>query len=398
MSGAQAKRTRQAEQRKARSAFLSSKKPRPGAKFWHGGTPGLEPGTVLVGRAEAAASGHDLTHYGLQTGYSIGLTDPGRVYFSSDRVFARGFAARLNTRDSSTGIVFQHGALYRVEPIGDVDEDPDFRGSGVSWSAPQARVIAVEQDDVVLDAYAQMECVGPYMKWSDGSPIYTSSGRYLLSPEQRKAGQHVAHITGLHPWTPVEFINAWIEGVPTYDRPNPEDHAEVLLAGREGIDVFERYTARARLLVLQGVQFPGNTGQHRAEIQALLGDATRLTSDDPRGVGFATHPTDGVIGAVVFTAMKDGDLTTMFIDAIVVDKKWRKQGVGSVLTLIAQQLLPTSPSIVAGHCHPTLGPFFAAAGYSVLKPGATLPIAVEGKSLQLSVGGDHSWFFRQGRI
>ncbi len=59
-------------------------------------------------------------------GYALGVTDPDRVYFSRVRDFARSFAARQITADRESGIIFQHGSLYRVEPIGAVELDPDF--------------------------------------------------------------------------------------------------------------------------------------------------------------------------------------------------------------------------------------------------------------------------------
>lgn len=69
----------------------------------------------------------------------MNVTDPERVYFSSNREFARGPAGRIQGGDSDTGIVYQYGALYEVEPQGEIEKDPDFEG-GVSWCAPRVRM------------------------------------------------------------------------------------------------------------------------------------------------------------------------------------------------------------------------------------------------------------------
>ncbi|MCC9686932.1 hypothetical protein [Streptomyces sp. MNU103] len=45
--------------------------------------------------------------------------------------------------------MFPDGALYRVEPVGELVADPDCLVAGASWEVPAARVAAVV-DPVVL--------------------------------------------------------------------------------------------------------------------------------------------------------------------------------------------------------------------------------------------------------
>ncbi|MGL4176864.1 MAG: GNAT family N-acetyltransferase [Dermatophilaceae bacterium] len=112
----------------------------------------------------------------------------------------------------------------------------------------------------------------------------------------------------------------------------------------------------------------------------------------------ATHPRDGVIGAIILTAMQFNSQHAMFLDAIVVSPSWRAHGLGSVLLLTAQQLLPSAPSFAAGHCDPAVAGFFSQAGYTVLLPGVPLAMPFGDKPRPVDVGSDHSWFYRQGPI
>lgn len=366
--------------------------------YWHGGQPGLTEGTVLVGRDDAPAHEVASTGYDLQEGYALGVTRPDRVYFSSEREFARGFAAQLRIGDATTGMVFQHGALYEVEPIGEVEEDVDFLGRGVSWCAPQARIVRVVESNVTLSSYQTTERIGPYMTWSDGSPMYGRSGEYLPSPEQVAAGVFPVWQDTLPAWTPYQFVGAWGTGEPSGDRPNPTASPNVAEPGREAHEVLLAHRNAASRLLDAGVQFVKDRTRHEAEVNALLPSRLRLSLlNDDRGVVFAHHPTDGVIAAVVFSVAHFGDRLTMFIDWISVTPNWRGRGLGSVLLLTAQLLLPKHPDLVAGHVEPDTAAFFASLGFTVLHPGVPILIPKGREDWQPAyIGEDHSWFFRQG--
>ncbi|WP_166996965.1 GNAT family N-acetyltransferase [Paramicrobacterium fandaimingii] len=396
------KRTQETEIRYAKSSYLSEKRAISRTRYWHGGKTGLKVGTVLVSRAEAERSGADMTQYDLQNGYDANVTDPERVYFSSKREFARGYAGLIQTRDLDTGAVFRQGALYEVEPMGRIANDPDF-DKGVSWCASRARIIAVEETNVNLDAYEISERLGPYMSWTDGSPIYKSGGRYLPSPEQIAFLGDVraqALAMSFFPWTPVEFINAAAVGEPSGDRPNPRHFPDVAVGAVEAIQVMKEHRKRALALTRLGVTFSHDPRPHLVEINALLPLAGRtvLKDDDERGTIIAIHPRDGLIGTMVLTGVEVGGKCVMFIDAIAVTPEWRNRGIGSVMLLLAQQILPARVSFAAGHCEPKLAGFFSQAGYTVLRAGVKMILPFGDGPEIIDVGTEHSWFYRQGPV
>lgn len=371
--------------------------------YWHGGWPGMEPGTILVGAAEATQLGIDPAQY---TGHKINndLTpyNPKKVYFSSQREFARAFANNTRMADEQTGVVFQRGALYRVEPLGDIDADPDFLDSGVSWCASQARIIAVEDPNVMMDAYTSTQSIGPYMTWTDGSPVYSATGEYLLSPEQAQSGQNQSKLSAILPWTPLEHVNAALTRKRSGDRPRASDHIEVAHEADEAASVLVRHFARATALMASGIEFSSDYLPVLDKVNALIAPA-ELNEVDPQGVIVALHPQEGVIGVCVVTAAQMGEdqsQMVVMIDRVAVAPAWRHQGVGSVLLLTVQQLLPSSVDFAVGHCPPEVAPFFAQMGFTVLNPSVPIafPVQKHQKDLQpVQFPDDECGFYRQGR-
>jgi len=372
-------------------------------RYWHGGRAGLEPGTILIPKSEAELSDADMTHYDLQRGYGMNVTSPERVYFSSNREFARGYAGRIQGRESETGIVFQHGALYEVEPIGEIEPDPDFKG-GVSWCAPQARIISAEESNVQMDAFQVTERLGPFSAWQDGSPIYDSEGRYLPSPEQKASAGSSGALTAFEavaPWTPVEFINASIGAQPTGDRADPNEFPGVMAQGSEAVDVMLRHRQRALGVVGLGIQFRLGRPADLDAVNGLLrlaGNTVVRPSGDDRAVIVAQHQRDGIVGAMVFTAADFDGKKAMFLDAIAVAPEWQNRGLGSVLLLTGQQTLPGRVSLAVGHCSADVAGFFAQAGYTVLRHGVNMIVPYGEEPSVLEVADGHCWFYRQGPI
>lgn len=405
--GQQASRTAKRRQtaarnRSARVGFLARKAPESGGRFWHGGSPGLEPGTVLLGRAEAESTGAvSPARYEQQHGYALGLTSPERVYFSSSREFAEGFAARFTMRDdiTGTGVVMQHGALYEVEPLGPIEVDPDFESSGVSWCAPRARIVSIANPDVRLDPHASTERIGPYQTWSDGTPVYERNGVYRRSPEQAAAGNPQALFDAFTPWTPVEFINNWVLQDESGDRPAKSRFAAIAAQASSGIEVALRNTHCIRGLVRDGADFSDEIGDRIDDINAVLAPLTVLTPDDRRLTFVATHPDDGVVGVCVLSAKRLGDQLAVLIDAVAVVPTWRRRGLGRALILTGQRLLPQPPTIVAGQSPRSAMPFLAQSGFTMLRPGTPMRFPQgAGASRLASADADECWFYRQGRI
>lgn len=107
---------------------------RASVRYFHGGAPDLKPGDLIEPRTAgdtahlrddcpvcvARANGQQLETDDL---------DPTLVYVTTDRDYARIYAAG-----------YGNGALYVVEPIGELTASPD---PVESWGVPKARVVSV---------------------------------------------------------------------------------------------------------------------------------------------------------------------------------------------------------------------------------------------------------------
>jgi hypothetical protein len=111
------------------------------ARYWHGGKPGLRPGDTIepqpLGSGEHLVDGCP-TCEARKRGQQLpeDNLDPSKVYVTTDREYARIYAAG-----------YPHGALYRVEPMGELEPSPD---PVASWGCASARVLAV------YDAYVRL--------------------------------------------------------------------------------------------------------------------------------------------------------------------------------------------------------------------------------------------------
>jgi hypothetical protein len=95
-------------------------------RYFHGGVPGLRSGDLLLPPA-ATGTARALT---TELGHLGTFARSDRVYLTTDRAAARAFAA-----------CYPDGALYVVEPVGDVEPDPD--APKVSIRCGQAVVTSV---------------------------------------------------------------------------------------------------------------------------------------------------------------------------------------------------------------------------------------------------------------
>lgn len=165
-------------------------------QYWHGGTPGLAVGARLLSPFARGAA------YDPREPAAGGLvTRPDRVYFSTDREFARAYAFQTEI-EMPSGALFTRGTLYRVEPVGRVDEDPDYTGHRVSWCSRSAIVCDVEEVDVRMRVRDAVRAIGPYMEWDDGRPVYHSDGRLSLSWQMKQLGLTQQQLdTIVRPWT-----------------------------------------------------------------------------------------------------------------------------------------------------------------------------------------------------
>lgn len=172
--------------------FMGETTNRSSPTFWHGGAPGLEVGDMIVPRAELPLSNLD-RHLAM---VSEDPTDTGRVYVTADRAFASAWAIRYS---NNPYLKARTGAVYRVEPLGNIGADPDFPHEAGSFTADRAVIVEVDRRRVTGAPRVANKIVGPFTTWSDGTATYTEDGWMTVPPqfrqfritesEMRRAGQ-----------------------------------------------------------------------------------------------------------------------------------------------------------------------------------------------------------------
>ena len=98
-------------------------------RYFHGGVPGLKPGDLVL-PAATTGTARTLTKYGIELGGDHVRRD--RVYVTTGRDVGRAYAA-----------FYPDGALYTVQPHGDLEPDPDCGIDGLSWQCQTATVLTV---------------------------------------------------------------------------------------------------------------------------------------------------------------------------------------------------------------------------------------------------------------
>ncbi|MEE1774482.1 hypothetical protein PUR34_41505 [Streptomyces sp. JV185] len=105
--------------------------------YFHGGVPGLKPGDRIL-PPDNTGTTRRLSTYADEVNGPAHARRTDIVYLTTDRHVASAYAA-----------LHPDGALYRVDPEGEVEPDPDCFEPGLSWQCPAATVVAVV-DPVVL--------------------------------------------------------------------------------------------------------------------------------------------------------------------------------------------------------------------------------------------------------
>ena len=107
-------------------------------RLFHGGVPGLKPGSLLLPPATTGTA-RTLADYSEELGAAHVRRD--RVYLTTGRDVAKVYAA-----------FYPDGALYEVQPDGELAPDEDCLVPGVSFECPAARVLRVIDPVVLLRA------------------------------------------------------------------------------------------------------------------------------------------------------------------------------------------------------------------------------------------------------
>ncbi|MCS5524819.1 GNAT family N-acetyltransferase [Curtobacterium flaccumfaciens pv. oortii] len=297
-----------------------------------------------------------------------------------------------------TGAKMVHGTLYRVEPDGPVEVDPDFPHQ-VSFSATRARVVEVVEEDVFMTPFDALAVIGRHKTWDNGSPMYSAEGEYLPHPQMRA---YATEFVGPYPaWVPHEWVVADLAGTTsTDDRPDPQISSGIFLPAPTTAKTYKQHQFRQSALALVGVEInPGEADDEQDMNRLLDGITSRSFIDHAAKVlVVARHPTRGVIGVLLVDVESIDSQQAIWVDAIAVDEDFRHMGVGSTMLNCVHRIVPAPRVMIGGLCPPDVAGFFAQAGFTVLRPGVDLPVAV-GSDKRLHQGiEDECWYYRQTDI
>lgn len=112
--------------------------------YYHGGFGGLRVGDRVLPPAVTGAS--STADHGAE-----GVCRRDRVYLATEETAAALFAALHPSG---------RGKIYQVEPVGELEPDPDCNEPGMSWAAPEARVLRVIQLSRARRAEIQIAILG----------------------------------------------------------------------------------------------------------------------------------------------------------------------------------------------------------------------------------------------
>lgn len=135
-------------------------------RLWHGGIGGLKVSDYLLPPI--------ITNDPLSVSNHIAEARADRVYMTTDLELARSYAAEVQSLGRRSG-------LYRVEPIGTPEIDPDF--PSVGFSARRARVVEVVAENIELSSPERLKRAARYLAWDDGRPMYSADGKIQLTKE-----------------------------------------------------------------------------------------------------------------------------------------------------------------------------------------------------------------------
>lgn len=96
--------------------------------YYHGGKPGMKPGQFILPPSFTRA--RTLADFGAE-----GICRRDRVYVITDFSVASMYAAMFPGKKG--------GYVYLVEPVGEIEDDPDCNQPGLSFSAEKARIVKV---------------------------------------------------------------------------------------------------------------------------------------------------------------------------------------------------------------------------------------------------------------
>lgn len=219
------------------------------ASWWHGGAPGLQPGQLLLPRAQLAAwSGAAARGWAGRPQPRPGAADPETtVSITTDPWAALAYADDYREPwPALRKLLRVPGTLYRVAPVQIVDHtrdpqasvphrgaqacgqarpadaaqaieptpwaallvDPDFPDHPASFArVSQAVVLEVVREHVELSERDFVRHLAAYQSWADGDPVYTDDGRLRPSPSMRAARCTIDSLADHGAWVPLSKVH-----------------------------------------------------------------------------------------------------------------------------------------------------------------------------------------------
>lgn len=196
---AKKKQSPRRERRRTKPTLPASASSSDGPAYFHGGVPDLEPGDIL---RSAADLGFNVAYH---TEAADEVYDPGYVYLTTKVEIATSYAARC-----VMPVVNEvPGDVYRVQPLGPLESDPDYDGMpGIYMRAPRARVLEVVRTEVALSDREQIQLEAPWLGWGSlDQPMYDADGFMIPSEEMKANGITAEHTRIYGPWLPAHRID-----------------------------------------------------------------------------------------------------------------------------------------------------------------------------------------------
>lgn len=234
------KRRQKADRRAERSAYVQ----RSARTYWHGGVPGLRLGTILL-----PAGGGMLASQSARGASNGGHLQSGKVYFTTDELLARAYAQTLRAAGRGTG------TLYKVEPLGEVERDPDYGepSPAISFMADRARIVAVVEENVTSLTSEQVgEAFGRFQFWPGPEPYCAPDGTVRPGPGLRDEGWTYGAFALLPRWTLFEELWRRLAELVLH---SPETVVALApaIAERENLALLGRYLPSAAISAIKNV-------------------------------------------------------------------------------------------------------------------------------------------------
>lgn len=163
--------------------------------FWHGGSPGLQPGSLVI-------PGNRLpTHKWIASYQPVGwaaVTRPDFAYVTTDQDLALDYAIRYHKA------LQKPGAIYEVTPVGLCAHDPDYP-EGVSFRCKGATVVAVARTGITAATPSKRAALR-YQTYDDGYPYYDADGYPVPNRRHGKLDITAADLRPAGQWASFEMI------------------------------------------------------------------------------------------------------------------------------------------------------------------------------------------------